>query len=368
MAELLKNIYNDLFFQRLGESIKKVVPAFEKEKFTKEIFNKGWAEKELKQRMRHVTLTLHSHLSSDYKENIKVLLELIPVLLDDGFKKDGLEFIFLPDYVEVFGQDDFETSMFAIKEITQFVTCEFAIRPFIIEHQIAVISHLYNWSNHPNEDVRRLASEGCRPRLPWSVALPYLKKNPITILPILDNLKNDPSEYVRRSVANSLNDIAKDNPQIVVKLAKRWKGKTEQTDKLIKHACRSLLKEGNPELMELFGFGSIAEVGIENFEIATPQVKIGDYLNFAFTLANKSEQKSLLRLEYGLYFKKANGSLSKKVFKISEKEYEGKTTSLISRKQSFKLITTRKFHLGEHRIALIINGKELESYSFELIN
>jgi 3-methyladenine DNA glycosylase AlkC len=367
MAELLKNIYNDSFFEQFLKAVKVVIPDFDKEQFLKEIFDVEWSDRELKQRMRHITLTFHNQLSSDYPKNVKTILKLIPELLNIGFKKDGLEFIFLPDYIEVFGRDNFETSIFAIKEITQFVTCEFAIRPFVIENEIAVISYLYDWSKHQNEDVRRLSTEGCRPRLPWSIAIPYLKKNPISILPILENLKNDKSEYVRRSVANNLNDIAKDNPEIVIKLAKKWKGDSKETDKLVKHACRTLLKEGNPELMELFGFGSIDKVEIENFAIEPPKVRIGDYLNFSFKLKNKSNDSSLLRLEYGLYYKKANGSLSKKVFKISEKNYEGTSVTSISRKQSFKLISTRKFHLGEHKIALIINGRELKSYHFDLV-
>ena len=367
MAEPLKNMYNDSFFERFTQSAQKVVLNFDTDQFMKEIFDKEWEARELKQRMRHITLTFHNQLSKTYKKDIKTILKLIPELLKAGFKKDALEFIFLPDYVEVFGQDDFEVSIDALKEITQFVTCEFAIRPFIIEHEVAVISHFYDWSKHKNEDVRRLASEGCRPRLPWSIALPYLKKNPITILPILDELKNDESEYVRRSVANNLNDIAKDHPETVIQLAKKWKGNTESTDKLIKHACRTLLKQGNPELMKLFGFGSISKIEVENFKIKYPKVKIGDYLIFSFLLKNKSDKSSLLRLEYGLYFKKANRSLSKKVFKISEKEYEGNSTTTIERKQSFKIITTRKFHFGEHEIALIINGKELESHQFELV-
>jgi 3-methyladenine DNA glycosylase AlkC len=367
MAELLKNIYNDSFFEQFLKAVEVVIPDFDKEQFLKEIFDIEWNERELKQRMRHITLTFHNQLSSDYSKNVKTLLKLIPELLNVGFKKDGLEFIFLPDYIEVFGKDNFETSILAIKEMTQFVTCEFAIRPFIVENEIAVIAYLYDWPKHQNEDVRRLSTESCRPRLPWSIAIPYLKKNPISILPILENLKNDESEYVRRSVANNLNDIAKDNPEVVIKLAKKWKGDSKEIDKLVKHACRTLLKEGNPELMELFGFGSIDKVEIEEFAIETPKVKIGDYLNFSFKLKNKSKNNSLLRLEYGLYYKKANGSLSKKVFKISEKNYERTSVTSISRKQSFKLITTRRFHLGEHKLALIINGRELKSYHFDLI-
>lgn len=215
--------------------------------------------------------------------------------------------------------------------------------------------------------VRRLSTEGCRPRLPWAMAIPSLKKNPIPIIPILEELKKDESESVRRSVANNINDISKDNPDMVIKLAKSWKGKTTETDKLIKHACRTLLKQGDLELLKIFGFGSINEIRIDNFEILTPKVKVGTFLEFTFKLKNTSKIASKIRLEYGVYYQKANKTLSKKVYKISEKEYQGNSITKINRKQSFKIITTQKFHLGLHQLSIIINGKEFNKVDFELI-
>ena len=366
MAELLKNIYNDYFFELFTASVKEVVPAFNQRSFLKDIYDKEWEERELKQRMRHITLVLKKHLSDDYKKNITTLKKLIPALKKRGFKDDNLEFIFFPDFIEVFGVDSYSESVKAIERITQFVTCEFAVRPFILKYPDKMLKQMYQWSNHKHASVRRLASEGCRPRLPWAMALPFLKKDPHPILPILENLKNDPSEYVRRSVANNLNDIAKDNPAIVIDKVKSWKGKTKETDALVKHASRTLLKQGNTELMELFGFGSIKKIEINDFRVHTPKVKIGDYLEFSFKLLNKSKGPSKLRLEYGIYFQKANGTLSKKVFKISEKDYTGNSTTEIHRRQPFKIITTRKLHPGLHQVSLIINGKELGTHDFQL--
>jgi hypothetical protein len=172
---------------------------------------------------------------------------------------------------------------------------------------------------------------------------------------------------VRRSVANNLNDISKDNPGVVIKLAKSWKGKNDHLDWLVKHACRTLLKQGNPDLLELFGFGSVQNILIDNFQIDTPTVKIGEYLLFSFEVKNNSKFASKIRLEYGLYYQKANGSLSKKVFKISEKIYPEKSSIVIKRKQSFKPITTRKFYPGKHQASIIVNGQEFEKTDFELI-
>ena len=224
------------------------------------------------------------------------------------------------------------------------------------------------WSKHEHWGVRRLASEGCRPRLPWGMALPNLKKNPAPIIPILENLKNDPSRFVRLSVANNLNDIVKDNPETVIDLAKKWRGVSKEVDWLIKHGCRTLLKQGNMEVMHLFGFDAVGQyISVENFHIATTEVKVGNSLEFSFNLLNSNNKKSKIRLEYGIYYQKAKGTLAKKVHKISEKEYAENSTTKITRRHSFRVVTTRKLHLGLHQIAVIINGNEFEIHNFELI-
>jgi hypothetical protein len=211
-----------------------------------------------------------------------------------------------------------------------------------------------------------LASEGSRPRLPWAMAIPFLKKDPASILPILENLKNDPSEYVRRSVANNLNDIAKDNPQIVLEIAIKWKDHSKETDAIIKHGCRTLLKQGHPEILSHYGLES-TNIELSNFEIKTPVVKVGDYLQFHFHLNNKNTEPKTIRLEYAVHYKKAKGHLAKKVFKISEKIYQPNQLTKIERNQSFKLITTRVFHTGAHQLSIIINGTESEALEFDLI-
>ncbi|MDO5980313.1 DNA alkylation repair protein [Flavivirga spongiicola] len=367
MAELLKNRYNTKFFDRFITSVQEVVPSFNKASFLKEIYDDEWENSALKQRMRCITLVFKNHLSDDFNTNVETILKLIPVIKKNGFKSDNFEFMFFPDFIEVYGIKHYQTSIKAFETITQFVSCEFAVRPFIIKYQDNMIRQMLLWASHKHSSVRRLATEGCRPRLPWAMAIPSLKTNPAPIIPILEKLKSDTSEYVRRSVANNLNDISKDNPETVVNLVKKWEGKTKETNWLVKHASRTLLKQGNTELMTLFGFGAIDKVKIIDFKILTPKVKIGASVEFALKLVNTNNNSSKIRLEYGLYYQKANGSLSRKVFKISEKDYPKNSTTSIKRKQSFKIITTRKFHIGKHQISIIINGKELDTLDFELI-
>lgn len=367
MAELLKNIYNQQFFDGFTIAIKQVIPDFDKSSFLNSIYDEQWEQRELKQRMRHIVLMLKPHLPEDYKEVIKTVLKIIKRLHKNGIHEAGFEWMFLPEFVELYGLDDYKTSMNAFVSITQFTSCEFAVRPFIIKYPKQMLSQMLLWSKHEHAMVRRLSSEGCRPRLPWAMALPVLKDDPTQIIPILENLKNDDSESVRRSVANNLNDISKDNSNTAIKLIKKWKGKTKETDWLVKHASRTLLKQGNAEMMTLFGFGSLENIQIDNFQILTPTIKIGGVLQFTFQLKNIGNLNSKIRLEYGLYYQKANGSLSRKVFTISEKEYAANSVTTINRKQPFKVITTRKLHLGLHQLSLIINGKEFEKIDFELI-
>lgn len=367
MAELFKNIYNQKFFDIFTDTLIQIKSDFDKKSFLKCIYDNEWKNRELKQRMRHISIVLKNHLSENFDKNSDDILRLIPQLEKNGIKEDSIEFMFLPDFIELYGLENYDKSIKAFEQITQFTSCEFAVRPFIIKYEVKMIKQMHLWSKHKHPMVRRLATEGCRPRLPWAMAIPSLKNNPGPIIPILEQLKNDKSESVRRSVANNLNDISKDNPNTVIKLIKGWQGKTKETDWLIKHACRTLLKQGNLEVLRLFGFGEVEKININNFKILTPKVKIGTFLEFTFELENTSNLRSKIRLEYGLYYQKANGTLSKKVFKISEKEYSKNSTTPIRRKQSFKIITTRKFHIGQHQLSIIINGKEFNKIDFKLI-
>lgn len=367
MAELLKNTYNQEFFSKFTEAIEQVIPNFDSKDFIQDVFDSEWKDKELKQRMRHIAVVLKKYLSDDFDQNVRSILKIIQRLQERGRKDGGFEYMFFPDFVELYGVDHYENSIEAFEQITQFTSCEFAVRPFIINHPNEMISQMKSWATHDHHQVRRLATEGCRPKLPWAMAIPFLKQDPTPIIPILESLKNDPSESVRRSVANNLNDISKDHPKIVIDLVKKWQGATVETDWVVKHASRTLLKQGNTEVMSLFGFANPDDILIRDFRILDPNVKIGESLQFAFKLTNTSNSSLKIRAEYAVYYQKANGTLSKKVFKISEKEYQGNSTTEIERKQSFKIITTRKFHLGLHQLSVIINGREFEKLNFQLI-
>ena len=367
MPEALKHVYNEAFFRSLSEAITANVSAFDSQQFLRHILSKDWPSIELKARMRHVSHVLYQQLPGGFKEKADLIVRTLKTMTANGYPEHSLELMCFPDFIEVYGQADFDTSISAFEVITQSTSCEFGVRPFLIQYTDRMIEQMVVWSRHDHPQVRRLSSEGSRPRLPWAMAIPYLKKDPTPILPILELLKNDPAETVRRSVANSLNDISKDNPQVTIEFSRKWYGSGKETDWVIKHACRTLLKDGNVEVLGMFGFNAPEQIRIDKFRILTPKVKVGERLRFQFELINTGNVDLALRLEYGLYYKKANGTLSRKVFKISEKRYSANSRTTIDREQPFKEITTRKFYKGRHKVAIIVNGSEFNRLDFELV-
>jgi 3-methyladenine DNA glycosylase AlkC len=357
--EALKNLFNEEFVRNFASSLKKNSTFFDEELYLCLVL-KELENLELKQRMRLISSKIQDCLQGDYKENIEILKLVKKDFLEET---TSLQAMILSDFVEVYGLDEFDISMQALEVFTIDSSSEFAVRPFILKDEQKAISYFYKWAKSSDEHIRRLASEGCRPRLPWGISLPSFKKDPKLILPILNELKNDESLYVRRSVANNLNDISKDNPSLVISFIKENIGFTKECDLMLKHAARTLLKEGDIHVLELFGYKKIEGLILSNFKIDS-QVYIGEYLNFSFELKNKTSL-GLLRLEYEIDFQMANNKRSKKIYMISQSDVKS-DKKIINKKHSFKLITTRKYYLGIHFITLITNGTKIGTKEFIL--
>ncbi len=365
MAAPLKDVYSPEFYEQLSTGLETVVDGFDRRRFSESIFTSAFEGMELKQRMTHTIERIAEWLPADFNEAAGQLEALIDTLRAAGHREQSFEYMFLPEFIETRGLDHFERSVEAFEFVTQYTSCEFAVRPFIHRYGQSMLDRMLEWSGHPHEMVRRLASEGSRPRLPWAMALPALKQDPAPLLPILDNLKQDPSDSVRRSVANNLNDISKDNPAFVLARVRAWQGLSAETDALLKHACRTLLKQGDPETLALFGYDATG-IEISGFEIDTPTVNFGDALSFRFNVDNQSGAARTLRLEYAVHHLKKNGSLALKVFKISERELPAGAAETIERAHRIKPITTRQYYAGEHRVSVIVNGQETDSIGFWL--
>jgi 3-methyladenine DNA glycosylase AlkC len=360
MATAWKDKLNRDTVSEFAQSIKSVYDAFAVDEFMVSTM-KDWDSLELMARGRRITENMRKFLPSDYKEAINIMDKAIAVC-DDFFK------MCFPTFVELYGTDEqyWDISMAALELYTQYSSSEFAVRPFIINHEERMMAQMYAWSKHENEHVRRLSSEGCRPALPWGVALAKYKKDPSPILPILEQLKADPSEYVRKSVANNLNDISKTHPDLVAKLAKKWSGKHKHTDWIIKHGCRTLLKKSNRDVLAIFGLGNADAVDVSGFVLSDTAIPFGGDITFSFEIKAKEDTK--VRLEYGIDFMKANGKQNRKIFQISEISMKSGQKKSYSKSHSLADVSVRKHYPGTHAITLIVNGAERGSLEFEVLS
>lgn len=360
LAELLKEVYNKDFLEDFSNQIRYMYPAFYKEDFIQAVMDSSWEGLKLKERMRQISVKLADFLP-EYEKAVEILLEVNKV-------NEGFAYLVLPDFVECFGMNNLELSMRALKEFTKHSSAEFAIRPFILKYPDEVMAYMRDWALDENEHVRRLSSEGIRPRLPWGISLAPFKKDPRPVLDILELLKKDESLYVRKSVANNLNDISKDNPEMIIEIAKNWLGEHKETNWIVRHGLRTLIKKANQEALELFGYSDKqadfikeAAIGVED-EI----VEIGNACFINYRIAIRTKDELHVRIEYGIDFVKAGNKISRKIFLFTDKTVD-RTIILEGEKQhSFAEMTTRKHYPGIHKIVLLVNGKEVAETSIVL--
>jgi 3-methyladenine DNA glycosylase AlkC len=360
--EPLKNKLNHELLRKLALDIQSVYNPFQADAFLKSTMDKTWDGLELKDRVYKIAVNLGTYLPPDYKTAIGIIDK---VVVNYGTWLDGIAWFF-PIFVEIYGQDEknWDISIAALERYTPYASSEMAVRPFIIKHEKRMMAQMYAWSKHENELVRRLACEGCRPALPWSPALNSFKKDPTPVLPILEQLKADPSLHVRKSVANNLNDISKTHPDFVVKIAKDWYGKNELTDWIVKHACRTLLKKGNRDVLAIFELDDVISVDVEDFTLSAISIPIGGNLTFSFTISTKEASK--VRLEYGIDYVKSTGKRNRKIFQISEISLKENETRSYTKKHSFTDVSTRRHYPGVHSVTLIVNGSERGTLDFDL--
>lgn len=353
----LKDWFDAKRFQSVGESLREIDGALDIARFVR----LGVHEIEplnLMQRLSRMTEALNAILPRDYLKALPILKHLAPRI--------GHNFVtlVLPDYVSKFGCGHFEESMDALKFFTKFGSAEFAIREFIrrdLKRTLAVMEH---WSSDQDEHVRRLASEGCRPRLPWSFRLEALIADPSPVAPILENLKTDPSLYVRKSVANHLNDIAKDHPQWVLSRLQDWPRENPHTAWIVKRALRTLIKNGDRAALKMIGAGRRADVKIRKFAVEPRKIVLGGRITITATLDCASRQR--LVVDYAVHYVKKSGACSRKVFKMKEISVFPKDTVTITRSQEIRDFTTRVHHAGRHEVELMVNGEILARSFFDL--
>jgi 3-methyladenine DNA glycosylase AlkC len=271
-------------------------------------------------------------------------------------------------YVERRGLDDPDVALDALARLTRHASAEFAIRPLLERHPAPTLERLREWAASPDMHVRRLVSEGARPRLPWGRHLTALRRDPSPVLPLLDRLRDDPEEYVRRSVANHLNDVARDHPDLAVAVAHRWldEGGTHAAA-VVRHGLRTLVKDGRADALALVGADVGAEIEVVDLAVEEERVPFGGALPFSFRLLNRSDRSVRAVVDYVVHFRRANGASSPKVFKLAAAELPPKSDRLVRRAHSFRPITTRRYYPGEHRLEIQVNGRIAAGVAFELL-
>jgi 3-methyladenine DNA glycosylase AlkC len=365
MGEVLKDIYSKEFLDNFANKVQAEYSIFDKNGFLNRVMDDTWTELTLKARIRKISKTLGEYLPASYEEALEVLFSIDEACV-------GFPYLFFPDFVEVYGQaeEDWELSMKALERFTEKSSSEFAVRLFIMKDSQRMMIKLLQWAKSSNEHVRRLSSEGCRPRLPWGEALPMFKKDPTPVLSVLELLKEDTSLYVRKSVANNLNDISKDNPSIVLAKIKEWAGISTNTDWILRRGSRSLIRQANPEVMKLFGYEETTAESLikdSSLSVKPDSLKIGDSCELSYELNFREGEPMHIRVEYGIYFVKARGNTSRKIFFLTDKTVQGGEKVKGIKVHSWQELTTRRHYPGEHKIVLLINGLEVAETWVKLV-
>lgn len=355
----LKEIFNAERFEQIAAELRAVYPAFDAQAFLA-MANDGLDELSVMQRMARVGECLHAVLPLDYEQTLEVLYRLAP-RLNSSFVS-----ISLAQYVATYGLHDYERSMAALKHFTRFGSSEFAVRHFLRSDFERSLALMHEWSLDANEHVRRLASEGSRPRLPWSFRLEPVQADPRLAAAILDNLKADSSLYVRKSVANHLNDVTKDHPEWVLDLIEGWPLENPHTAWIAKHALRSLIKQGHPRALAIIGAGGKPLVQIHNLKVEPAVIALGERITLSFDLHSTSADEQRLVIDYTIDYVKASGASSAKVFKLKGLTLPAHARQAISRAQQVRDMTTRKHYAGVHAVHIVINGERLGSTEFEI--
>lgn len=369
MAEALKNQYGADVPHAIAAMISAVHPAFNSAGFVREVLD-GYDALELMPRGKKIAQALRAYLPDDYGRAVAILLDSLD---QPHGRNPGLSlasFLYLPhtQFVAEYGLAHFELSMRAQHALTQRFTAEFSIRPFLLHHPEATLAQLLAWTQDPSAHVRRLVSEGTRPRLPWAPRLRQFQADPTPVLALLERLKDDPELYVRRSVANNLNDIGKDHPEVLVHTAQAWlQDATAERAWIVGHALRSAVKRGESAALAVLGFGQTAQVVVEQVQISPARVAIGDAVSIAFELHNPLSAPQTVLVDLAVHYVKASGQPRAKVFKLKTLELApGQTVSLV-KKLSLDQMSTRTHYPGRHQVDAVINGQARALGAFELV-
>lgn len=356
---LLKDLLNGRALALIGRAAEQAHPGFDTRAYLA-MARRDLEDLSIMQRLARAADSLQAHLPASYPRALKIVRRMAPQL------PGGFVAMVLPEFVGRHGQDHLEISLDALRELTPYSTSEFGLRPYLEREPDAVLAQAKLWAGDADEHVRRLASEGTRARLPWGRRLPFLSAAPQLTLPILQQLLADPSDYVRRSVANHLNDLSKDQAAWVLDLLASWPKEQAETRWIVKHALRNLVKAGDPRALQLVGARHGAEVALGAFAASPARLKLGQTLQLSAQLRSTAGEPQRLVIDYAIHYVKKNGDTARKVFKWRTLTLDAGATLVLDKTQTIADFTTRKHNAGQHVVELLVNGVPLGRGAFEL--
>ena len=351
----LKHLFNRQLLKRMSDGLAGAHPAFDRKHFMG--LMPTLEKLEMKSRVRLLRDEIRQQLPAEFPKALEILLRSMK-----AGKLQSFDLWPYTEFVQTYGLDDPQISLEALKEMTRVFTAEWAIRPFIQKYPEETMKFLLRCARDSDVHLRRWASEGSRPRLPWGERLHEFVRDPAPTLPILNILKFDSELYVRKSVANHLNDISKDHPELVVQVLGDWQKQAgsehaAKIDWIIHRSLRTLIKNGHAGALVLIGVSPNAALKLVDLKVRRKKIKLGERMEFQFTVHSQSSKPQALVVDYIIHFVKANRRLAPKVFKLKRIEIPARGRIQIEKSHHFKKITTRDYHPGKHLLETQINGR-----------
>ena len=354
----MKHWFDEAFYRRSAAQLAALHPRFDSQRFLAHALA-GLDALELMARVNRTAEAFHVALPVPLDEQLAVLRAHAAQIAH------GFAAIWPCAHVAAQGLDQPSLSLRALRDLTRHGSAEFAIRPFLVRDLAGTLAVMREWAASDDEHVRRLASEGSRPRLPWGLRLQSLVADPRPTLPILETLRADPSLYVRKSVANHLNDIAKDHPDVVLDLVSAWDRRDARTAWIVKHALRTLIKRGHPRALSLLGAGA-APKARATLSVSPRRIRLGDTIALSASIVSDSARAQSIIVDYVVHYARSSGRASAKVFKWTALDLAGGETVTLAKRQTIRDFVTRRHHAGRHRVELQINGRRLAETAFTL--
>ncbi len=341
MAEkfsLKDHLFNGDTIRQLAGEYASRIKGFDGDGFFADVMG-GLQGRELLERLEWIADCAEKRLAKDFPKMAAQLETAMPAPLDPTLRDgDFGQFIHaVPGILAVrHGMEAHrDRALDLLEAATQRFSMEFYIRPFLNRWPDETLARLSDWAEHENYHVRRLVSEGTRPRLPWAK---NIETGPLMPVPFLDWLHADPTRYVTRSVANHMNDLSRVDADLVLRMLGEWREAGRQQAKelawMTSHALRTLIKQGHPGAMDMLGFDAKADVQVDVLRMDPAAPKIGDKAVVEITLSAETETPVLV--DYAIRFIRPSGAESEKVFKVKQGAIKPGKPLTLKKTQVFK--------------------------------